>query len=145
MFYYQLLWPSNVFIGDGQGVGSILDDEPRISINSVSKKEGNGGTTQFTFTISLSAAYDQPVAVNYSTANGTATAGADYQAKSGTVTFAPGQTTQTITIVVYADKAVESNETFFVNLSSPSSNVFFLAPQGTGTILDDDAHGKGKH
>jgi len=146
-FAVNLSSPSaDAAIAVGQGVGTILDDEPRISINSVSTKEGNGGTTQFIFTVSLSAAYDQPVTVNYSTANGTATAGSDYQAKSGTLTFAPGQTTQTITIVVYGDKTAESDETFFVNLNSPSSNAFFLAPQGIGTILDDDGiHGNGKH
>jgi hypothetical protein len=108
----------------------------------VAKKEGNGNTTQFVFTVSLSAAYDQAVTVHYATANGTATAGSDYQAKSGTLTFAPGQTTQTITVVVYGDKAVEADETFFVNLSSPSNNAFLFAPQGIGTILDDDVHGK---
>jgi hypothetical protein len=60
---------TDAFIGDGQGVGTILDDEPRISINDVSKREGNGKlTTQFLFTVTLSAAYDQAVTVNYATA-----------------------------------------------------------------------------
>src|SRR5205085_6910937 len=81
-FAVNLSAPTNAFIGDGQGVGTILDNEPRISINSVSKKEGNGGTTLFVFTVSLSAAYDQPVTVNYTTADGTATAADhDYQAQ----------------------------------------------------------------
>ena len=63
-----------------------------ISIDDVSKTEGrNGRTTLFTFTITLSGAYDQPVTVSFSTVNGTATTGnGDYVVKSGTLTFAPG-------------------------------------------------------
>src|SRR5207249_2024128 len=91
-------------IAGGQGVGTIVDDEPRISINDVAKREGKSGTTLFVFTVSLSAAYDQAVAVNFATADGTATtADHDYQAQSGTLTFAPGQTTKSITVVVYGD------------------------------------------
>jgi hypothetical protein len=131
---------SDAFITKGQGVGTILDNEPRIGINDVSKKEGNGtGTTLFVFTVSLSAAYDQAVTFNYATADGTATTvDHDYQAKSGTVTFLPGETTKTITITVYCDKKAEPNETFFVNLSDASSNALFSDMQGIGTILDDD-------
>ena len=139
-YQVNLTSPVNAGIADGQGVGTILDNEPRISINNVSKREGNGNTTKFVFTVTLSAPYDQAVTVNYATANGTATAGSDYQTKSGTVTFAPGVRTMTITILVVADKLKEANETFFVNLSGPSSNAFVSVPQGTGTILDDDNH-----
>jgi hypothetical protein len=137
-FVVNLSAPVNAGVSDGQGVGTILDDEPRISIKNVTKKEGNGGTTQFIFTVTLSAAYDQAVTLNYATANGTATAGSDYQAKSGTLTFAPGVTSMTITILVYGEKTKEADETFFVNLSGASSNAFFLAPQGVGTIQDND-------
>jgi hypothetical protein len=137
--FVNLSQPTNATIADGQGVGTILDDEPRIGINNVTKKEGNSGSTLFVFTVSLSVAYDQAVTVKYATANGTATtADHDYQAKSGTLTFAPGQTTQTISVVVYGDKKVESNDTFFVNLSGASSNALFSNWQGIGTILDDD-------
>jgi hypothetical protein len=108
----------------------------------VSKSEGNSNgkniTTTFTFTVSLSAAYDQAVTVNYSTANGTATAGSDYQAKSGSVTFAPGETIKTITIVVNGDRSKEANETFFVDLFGPSSNAFINTSRGIGTIFNDD-------
>jgi hypothetical protein len=136
---------SNSLITDAQGIGTILDDEPRISINDVTKQEGNSGSTLFVFTVSLSAAYDQAVTVHFATANGTATvADHDYQAQSGTLTFAPGQTTLTISIVVYGDKKKEGDETFFINLSSPSSNALLLDAQGLGTILDDDNnHGNG--
>jgi hypothetical protein len=59
-------------------------------------------------------------------------------ASSGTLTFAPGQTTKTITIVVKGDKKKEANENFFVDLSELSSYAVFLDPQGMGTILNDD-------
>ena len=89
----------NAGIVDGQGVGTIVDDEPRISISDFTKAEGKKGqTTLFTFTVTLSAAYDQPVTVSYQTVNGTATTGDNHHvAKSGTLTSAPGETTKTIT------------------------------------------------
>jgi large repetitive protein len=104
----------------------------------VSALERNSGTSAFTFTIRLSAAYDQAVTVNYATANDSATAGTDYTAKSGSVTFAPGETIKTITVVVKGDKQKEPNETFFVNLFGASSNALIGVGQGIGTILDDD-------
>ena len=58
-------------IADAQGVGTIVDDEPRISISDVTKREGRKNTTLFTFTVTLSAAYDQPVTMSYRTVNGT--------------------------------------------------------------------------
>jgi hypothetical protein len=142
-FSVQLTSATNATIANAWGTGLILDDEPRINIGNMSKSEGTGKgknntTTTFTFTVSLGAAYDQAVTVNYATANGTATAGSDYQAKSGSVTFAPGETIKTITIVVIGDRTKESNETFFVDLFGPSSNAFINTSRGTGTILNDD-------
>jgi hypothetical protein len=137
-FEVNLSAPTNAMIGDSQGIGSILDNEPRISINNVSLNEGKAKTKTFTFMISLSAAYDQPVTVNYATANGSATAGSDYQAKTGSVTFAPGETAKKITISVMGDKQKEANETFFVDLFGASSNSLISIPRGIGTILNDD-------
>ena len=71
---------------------------PAISINDISIPEGDSGTSNFVFTVSLSTATEQTVSVNYSTANNTATAGSDYVATSGTLTFNPGDTTKTITV-----------------------------------------------
>src|SRR5262249_905875 len=105
---------SNASLADAQGVGTILDDEPRITISDVSLNEGNSGTTNFNFTVSLSAAYDAAVTVSYATANGTATvANKDYKTKSGTLTFAAGVTSQTVTILVNGDRMKESDETFY--------------------------------
>jgi probable HAF family extracellular repeat protein len=139
-FSVNLSGATNATIANGQGVGTILDDEPRISISDVSKFEGRKGqTTLFTFTVTLSAAYDQPVTLSFRTADGTATTrDRDYVAKSGTLTFNPGETTKTITIVVNGDNKKEADETFYLDLFGNSSNALFSKNCGIGTILNDD-------
>ena len=139
-FFVNLNGATNATIGDGQGLGTILDDEPRISISDVTKQEGRKNqTTLFTFTITLSAAYDQPVTMSFRTANGTATTGdSDYIAKTGTLTFAPGETTKTITIEVKGDSKKEASETFYLDLFANSSSSQFKKSRGIGTILNDD-------
>jgi hypothetical protein len=107
----------------------------------VAQKEGKRlQTTLFTFTVSLSAAYDQPVTVSFRTADGTAKAGEDYAAKSGTLTFAPGETTKTITIAVTGDNKRESDETFFLDLFGNSTNSFIPYNRGLGIIQNDDGN-----
>jgi hypothetical protein len=138
-FVVNLSNPTNATIADGQGLGFILDDEPGITINDVSKAEGKKGNTSFTFTVSLSAAYDQPVTVSYRTVNGTATAGSDYTSASGTLTFAAGQTTKTIAIQVKGDNTRESDETFYLDLFNNSSNSLLSRTRGIGAILNDDS------
>jgi hypothetical protein len=120
-------------------VGTIVDDDvtPSLVINDVSQVEGNSGTSVFSFTVTLSAASGQTVTVNYATANGTAIAGSDYNAASGTLTFAPGATTQTIAVAVRGDTTPESNETFTVNLSG-AVNASIADASGTGTIINND-------
>jgi hypothetical protein len=150
-FTVTLSQPTNAFLSltNSTGTGTIVDDEPRISINNVSHNEGTKGTTAFVFTVSLSAAYDAPVTVQYATADGSATvADNDYIAKSGTLTIAAGQTTATITVSVVGDRKVEPNEYFYVNLSKPSADALITNPTGVGTIVNDDHHGgggKGNH
>jgi hypothetical protein len=129
---------ADAFLTDGQGIGTILDDEPRIRISDVTKVEGKKGQmTLFTFTVTLSAAYDEPVTMSYSTANGTAK-GEDYVPQAGTLTFAPGETTKIITIEVKGDSKKEANETFYLDLFGLSSNALFTKNRGIGTILNDD-------
>ena len=141
-FAVNLYGATNATIGGGTGIGTIVNDDtyatPSISIGDVSKAEGRAGSTLFTFTVTLSAPSATPVTVNYSTANGTATAGEDYTAASGTLTFAPGETTKTITIKVKGDNKKEANETFYVDLFGLSSNALFTKSRGIGTILNDD-------
>src|SRR5207244_3186982 len=108
--------------GTQQVTATITDDDgPAISINNVTVTEVNAGSTvNANFSLTLSAASPQSITVDYSTADGTATAPADYVAKSGTVTFPANSTTpQTITIVVNGDNSDEIDETFTVNLSNP--------------------------
>jgi Ca2+-binding RTX toxin-like protein len=132
-------------ITDAQGIGTILNDDvdvppplPTLSIDNVNLSEGDSGTTTFTFTVSLSAASSTPIAVEYATADGSATALSDYTAiPLTTLTFAPGQTSQSITVNVQGDLDVEMSESFVVNLSN-ATGATITVTQGTGTILNDD-------
>ena len=106
----------------------------------MTKLEGKQGqATLFTFTVTQPAAYDQAVTMSYRTVDGTATTSdSDYVAKTGTLTFAPGETTKTITIVVNGDSKKEANETFYLDLFGNSSNSLFTKNRGLGAILNDD-------
>jgi fibronectin-binding autotransporter adhesin len=111
---------------------------PTVSIADASMAEGSsGGFTNLTFTVSLSAPSASTVTVNWSTADGTAVQPSDYTASSGTVTFVPDDTSETITVPVRGDTDVEPNETFQVNLSTPS-NATIADGSATGTIQNDD-------
>src|SRR6185295_3092111 len=89
------------------------------------------------FTVTLSAATPVPVTVDYATANGSATAGSDYETAQGTLTFPPGTTTQTLSVAVKGDTTFEVNETFVVNLSN-ATNAVIAGAAGVGTITNDD-------
>ena len=141
-FVVKLSSATGVAIGDGQGVGTINDDDPPplVSIGDASVSEGQTGTRALSFSVSLSAASGRSVSVAYATANGTATAGPDYTAASGTLSFSPGQTAKIVTVKANGDSQPEGNESFALNLSNPV-NVTIADGQGQGTILDDDAAG----
>ena len=111
---------------------------PTISINDVSGNEGNkNSTTNFTFTVRLSQPTTATVSVGFTTANGTAIAGVDYNSTSGTLVFAPGETSKTVVVAVRGDRTREADETFSVNLSGAAAGTL-ADPQGTGTIRNDD-------
>jgi hypothetical protein len=135
---------SNVTLADNQGQGTINnDDSASIAITDVTVTEGNSGTTNAVFTVTLSNAVDTAISLNYATANGTATtADNDYTAIATTpLTFNAGETSKTITVAVNGDTKVEANENFFVNLSNLQANgrnVTITDNQGQGTITDDD-------
>ena len=95
--------------------------------------EGDTGTVNAVFTVSLSAPSGQPVTVAYATADGTALAGSDYTATSGTLTFAPGVTTQTVNVPVRGDLLAEADETFDRALTSPAGATIADA-SASGTI-----------
>ena len=128
---------------------TVTDDEaaPTLEIRGGEATEGNAGTTRLTFTVAKSGATDQVVTVAYADAGtagtGTATAGTDYTAVAkGTLTFAPNETSKTVTVMVRGDVVSEPDETIVIALSNPSNATF---PGGettvmdTGTIIDDDA------
>ncbi|PLS76279.1 MAG: hypothetical protein CYG61_02995, partial [Actinobacteria bacterium] len=126
---------------DGQtdvAVARYLGD-PGMSISDANATEGNTGTTNASFTVSLSAASASTVTVAYATADASATAPADYTSTSGTVSFAPGETSRTVVVPVQGDGVDEPNETFLVNLSNPTNVAALADAQGVGTIVDDDA------
>ena len=110
---------------------------PSMSIGDATLTEGHTGTQNAVFTVTLSAASAGPVTVAYLTTSDTAAANDDYLTASGTLTFAPGETSQTITVRVNGDTLPESNETFLVHLSSVGGATI-VDGQGVGTILDDD-------
>src|SRR5439155_13121556 len=126
---------ANVTIGFADGI--IVDDEPHISIGDATVTEGNTGAKAASFTVMLDAASTEAITVAYATADATATAGSDYQAASGTLTFAPGETSKTSSVLINGDRRPEPNETFVVNLSSPT-NATIADGQGVGTIVDDE-------
>src|SRR5262249_4997906 len=115
---------------------------PRLAIGDATVREGDSGTTSAEFTVSLSSAVGRPVEVQYATVDGTATAGVDYLATSGTLRFEPGQTTRTITVLVVGDGQREGDEAFTVVLSGPV-NATIARGMGVGTIVDDEASATG--
>ncbi len=141
-FNLTLSSASGASIRDGQAVGTIINDDagvalPRLSVGAASVAEGASGTANLVFTVSLSAPAAGPVSVAYATANGTATAGSDYTAAGGTLTFAAGETSKTVTVAVRGDTVVEANETLSLTLSAPTGATIGTGT-GTGTIRNDD-------
>ena len=108
-----------------------------LSISDASVTEGNAGTLNLTFTVTKTVAYNKTVTVQYASANGTATAGSDYTAVSGTLTFLPSELSKTIIIVVTGDVTIELNETLFVLLTN-GVNATITDASATGTIINND-------
>jgi hypothetical protein len=130
-FYVTLQGAKGATIADGWGTVTIVDSSPRLSIGGASSLlDADGIGTTMTFTVSLSAAYDQTVTVNFRTRDGillegqfdAAYAGQDYVATSGTLTFAPGETSKTITVEILGSFNSEYDEWFAVDLSGASAN-----------------------
>jgi hypothetical protein len=119
--------------------GTIVDDDgpATLAISGDSIHEGCDGTTTLSFDVQLSHPTGTAVTVNYATADGTAKAGSDYRATSGTVTIPAGQDSATIQVTVIGDADVEPDETLTVTLTS-SSGATISVPSATGTIINDD-------
>jgi alpha-tubulin suppressor-like RCC1 family protein len=126
-------------IFDNQGVGTIqADDGLLVSVGDKTTTEGNLGFTPVAFTVSLSAAPTSAVSVDWATGDGTATAPLDYTAASGTLTFAIGETSKTVTVQVVGDTGEEAYETFFLRLSNPTGGASLGDAEGQGTITNTD-------
>jgi chitinase len=144
-FTVSLSGAAGATIADGTGLGTIINDDapplPALSIDDVTRPEGDSGTTVARFAVTLSTPGRQAVTVAYATADGTATAGSDYVARSGNLTFAPGETRQTIDVVLDGDRTPEPTETFTVSLSD-AAGATIARGTGQGTIGNDDDRGR---
>lgn len=127
----------DLIYGANQSAALVATALGSLSVGSVSVAEGNSGTRTLTFTVTLSSASVQTVTVDFATVDGTALAGSDYVATSGTLTFAPGELSKTVAVTVNGDLAVEANETFTLHLSNAVNGIVATA-DGTGTITNDD-------
>jgi hypothetical protein len=125
----------------GPGTGTIINDDtpppPSATIDDVTAKEGDSGSSDATFTVRLSAPAAQAVTIDFATVDGSAAAGSDYTTTRGTVTLAPGQTAQSVTVPVLGDLAYEPTESFSVVLSN-AVGATIADGQGDGTIFDND-------
>ncbi|MEM9642911.1 MAG: Calx-beta domain-containing protein [Pseudomonadota bacterium] len=111
-----------------------------LQVSSPVYVEGDAGTTQAVFTIDISRPSATPITLNYTTKNGSAVAGQDYQAKSGSVTIPAGLTTAQVSVPVFGDNATEISETFDLVVTPTAAIANGAAGAvGTATILDDDA------
>lgn len=139
-FTVTLSNPSNATLGDASGTGTLRNDDaiPALAVADVTVTEGNSGSSNASFTVTLSAASGQAVTVAFATSNGTATAGSDYTAANGTLSFAPGETRKTATVAVLGDAINEPNETFTLTLSA-ATNATIADGSAVGTISNDDA------
>lgn len=139
-FFLTLNTPNGAILSDNQGRATIIDNDatPTLTISDAIATEGHSGTTNATFTVTLSAPSGRNVSVNAITANGTAKSPADYTASGASLLFAPGQTSKTFSVPVKGDAIDEEDELFYTLLSSPA-NASISRARGTCAIADDDA------
>jgi hypothetical protein len=116
---------------------SSAADAPSLSVSDATVTEGDSGSKNAAFTVTLSATSATPVTVDYATADGSAVAPDDYAATTGTLTFAPGETSKQVNVAVAGDTLDEPHETYYLNLSNPSGATL-SRDRGLGTILDND-------
>jgi hypothetical protein len=139
-FTVQLSNPSNAAILDGSAAGNIIDDDglPALTIADETILEGNSGSQNLLFTVTLSPASTDTVTVNFATMDGTAVNTEDYTGVSGQLTFNPAQVTQTISVPILGDIIDEgSSEAFTMQLTNPV-NAALVTDAGTGTITDNE-------
>jgi Calx-beta domain-containing protein len=140
-FFVRLTDPVGATIADGEGKGTITDNDASPSVSSVatvSVPEGNSGDTPFaSIDVTLSAPSGRKVSVDYTTIDGSATAGSDYDLTAGTLEFAAGETIGSAIVRVLGDDATEGDETFDVDLVKPVNATLGTHPTVV-TIKDND-------
>ncbi|MBU0679582.1 MAG: lamin tail domain-containing protein [Verrucomicrobia bacterium] len=139
-FYVHLSGPTNAAIDDGDGIGTIIDDDgiPIVSVSDTNIMEGDSGTTNVVFIITLNRTNDSATSINFATSDGTAEAGQDYVAVAATtLVFSAGISTQIVEVDVLGDTLASGDEIFYAVLSSPT-NLLLLDNQGACTIINDD-------
>jgi predicted outer membrane repeat protein len=139
-FFLNLINATNARIVRDWGMATIVDDDAPATLtigDATLPAEGDSGTQDLELVVTLSAASEKPIDVDFATADGTAIAGSDYTAASGTLHFAPGETTQKVCVTVRGEMEYEPNETFTVQLSHPV-NATLANDQAVGTISNDD-------
>lgn len=137
-FYVSIFNSTEVQIVDASGLGEILnDDGPVWTVEDASALEMDAGTNTLVFNLSISEVSSNAVSVVWYTQDGTATAGLDYGATNGIVTLAPGVTNETVTVEIYGDAILETNEFFTLQLTNATFSSV-LDDAAIGTILDDE-------
>lgn len=140
-FFLRLSSPTGATIADGEGIGTITDnDAPPVvsSVATLTVPEGNtGDTPSATVDVTLSAPSGRHVFVDYTTVDASATAGSDYDLTEGAFDFAPGQTAKSVVVPIIGDIAVEGDETFDVDLANPVNATLGTHP-AVVTIQDND-------
>ena len=135
------VYEARLFANDGSSViGScLIQVRPALTVSDVTLTEGNSGIVNAAFQVTLArAGFTQSVSVTYTTRDNSATAGSDYTAVSGTLSFGPSETTKTVNVSVSGDTTIEPHESFFLNLSSPSAGVAISRGQARATVSNDD-------
>jgi hypothetical protein len=132
---------ATTYLQNATATGTIVNDDytSNIQIGDASAPEGNSGTTVMSFPVSLDAPAEAAIKVGYTTSDGTATAGSDYRAKSGTLTIPAGASAATIGVTIIGDVSPEADETFHVVLTGVTAgNGLITRGTATGTIQNDD-------
>jgi hypothetical protein len=141
-FGLLLASPIGAVIDDGTATATIVNDDgaiPAASVADASISEGGWFTTKsMVFTVRLSSPTQATVSLKYKTADGTASSSSDYSAKAATLSFAPGETSKTVSVTVKGDRFREPDETFQLLLSNPSNGLTISGSSATGTITNDD-------
>jgi uncharacterized repeat protein (TIGR01451 family) len=133
-FYLHLAYPANIDIKKSDGKGTIIDNDKQsaLYVNDVQITTTDLGVLQAVFTVALDVPSGRTVTVNYNTADNTSIANVDYLPTSGTLTFAPGVTTQHVTVPVLTSDTYYANELFYLQIGG-ATGAWIVDPQGVCT------------